>query len=277
MGTYWTLFWTAVVFGMSSTLNAVNRNLFAYLNMVNLVKMVCICWMLKSRRSIGFRLWVHYSLGTVNEVKWVPVENSGISELCILCGVCAKDGVSYANISCALYWNLARLQGCIRGHLLFILFVNNICSVSNRFYRILYADDTTLISTFCVFDPITGNNDDRSVAVNRDFGIIKTWLEANKLSLNATKTKYMVFHSIDFPEDSLSVLNLRLNNVPIERVKQKFDFLCLTIFDTLTWKDHINKIANKIAKSIGVMSRLKYQLDKTTLVLIYNSLVLPHF
>ena len=82
----------------------------------------------------------------------------------------------------------------------------------------------------------------------------------------------MVSHSINFPEDSLPVLNLRLNNVPIERVKQ-FDFLGLTISDTLTWKEHVNKIANKIAKSIGVMSRLKYQLDKTTLVLIYNSLV----
>ena len=126
------------------------------------------------------------------------------------------------------------------------------------------------------FDPITENNDDRSEAINRELGIINTWLEANKLSLNATKTKYMVFHSINCPEDSLPVLNLRLKNVPIERVQQ-FDVLGLTISDTLTWKEHVNKIANKIAKSIGVMSRLKYQLDKTTLVLIYNSLVLPHF
>ena len=81
---------------------------------------------------------------------------------------------------------------------------------------------------------------------------------------------------INFPEDSQPVLNLRLNNVPIERVKQ-FDFLGLTISDTLTWKDHINKLAKKIAKFIGVMNRLKYQLDKTTLLLIYNSFVLPHF
>ena len=167
-------------------------------------------------------------------------------------------------------------QESILGPLLFILYVNDICSVSNRFYPILYADDTTLISTLCVFDPISGNNDDRSVAINRELGIINTWLEANKLSLNATKTKYMVFHSINCPEDSLPVLNLRLNNFPIERVKQ-FDFLGLTISDTLTWKEHVNKIANKIAKSIGVMSRLKYQLDKTKLVLIYDSLVLPHF
>ena len=78
-------------------------------------------------------------------------------------------------------------QGSILGPLLFILYVNDICSVSNRFYPILYADDTTLISTLCVFDPITGNNDDRSIAINRELGIINTWLEANKLSLNATK------------------------------------------------------------------------------------------
>ena len=153
-------------------------------------------------------------------------------------------------------------QRSILGPLLFILYINDICSVSNIVYPILYADDTTLISTLCVFDPIAGNNGDRSIAINRELGIITTWLEANKLSLNATKTKYMVFHSINFPEDSLLVLNLRLNNFPIEWVKQ-FDFLGLTVSDTLTWKDHVNKLANKIAISIGAMFRLKYQLDKT--------------
>ena len=74
-------------------------------------------------------------------------------------------------------------QGSILGPLLFILYIDDICSVSNRFSPILYADDTTLISTLCVFDPITGNNDDLSVARNRELGTINTWLETNKLSL----------------------------------------------------------------------------------------------
>ena len=55
-----------------------------------------------------------------------------------------------------------------------------------------------------------------------------------------------------------------------------FDFLGLRVSDTLKWQDHKNKIANKISKSVGVMSRLKHLLQSSTLLAIYNSLVLPH-
>ena len=85
----------------------------------------------------------------------------------------------------------------------------------------------------------------------------------------------MIFHSVNYQNNRLPDLALHIDNVPIEKVAY-FDFLGLRVSDTLKWQDHTNKIANKISKSIGVMSRLKHVLKPSTLVTIYNSLLLPH-
>ena len=66
-----------------------------------------------------------------------------------------------------------------------------------------------------------------------------------------------------------------MNNVDIERVKI-FDFLGLTISETLDWNEHINKISKKITKVLGVMSRIKRYISSYILRMIYNSLILPH-
>ena len=161
-------------------------------------------------------------------------------------------------------------QGSILGPLLFIIYINDICYVSSHFYHILYADDTTLISNLCVFHSEATH---ASVAINTELRAIKVWLDSNKLSLNTQKTNYMIFHSVNYPNKRLPHLALHIDNVPIEKAAY-FDFLGLRVSDTLKWQDHTNKVANKISKSIGVMSRLKHVLKHSTLVPIYSWLVL---
>ena len=55
-----------------------------------------------------------------------------------------------------------------------------------------------------------------------------------------------------------------------------FNFLGITLDDNLNFDLHINKISNKIARSLGVMNRMKHFLPQHILQLLYNSLVLPH-
>ena len=43
----------------------------------------------------------------------------------------------------------------------------------------------------------------------------------------------------------------------------------------LNMKQHTTKIANTISKTIGIISKLKYELSESTLLNIYNSLILP--
>ena len=77
-------------------------------------------------------------------------------------------------------------QGSILGPLLFILHVNDLPKVSNKFVSILFADDTILLE---------GNNIHSIVtSLNYELDKLVIWLNANKLSLNVSKTHYMAFH-----------------------------------------------------------------------------------
>ena len=77
---------------------------------------------------------------------------------------------------------------------------------------VTYADDTTL---FCNMD----NNVDEHV-INNELCKMSEWLGANTLSLNISKTKFMVFHTWN---RSVIYLVLQIAKRPIERVAQ-FNF-----------------------------------------------------
>ena len=170
-------------------------------------------------------------------------------------------------------------QGSILGPLLFIIYMNDIHEASKNFHAILYADDTSLYSSLGSFNlNLNRKNYDisiLSIKINNELSNIQQWLNINKLSLNVNKTKYMIFHNYQRDINSYTP-DVRIKNQPIERVTE-FNFLGLTIDEHLNWNAHIQKISNKIAKSIGIINRLKRYLPLSILRTLYNALVLRHF
>ena len=47
--------------------------------------------------------------------------------------------------------------------------------------------------------------------------------------------------------------------------------------ECITWGDHVDKVAKKVAKGIGMLRRSKHLFDRETLKTIYSAFVLPHF
>ena len=77
-------------------------------------------------------------------------------------------------------------QGSILGPLLFILYINDLAGVSEKLFTILFADDTTIL--------IEGTQVNLMItSLHSELAKLTDWLKANKLSINVSKTHYMVF------------------------------------------------------------------------------------
>ena len=156
-------------------------------------------------------------------------------------------------------------QGSVLGPLLFLIYINDLPLVSNVFNMLMYADDTTL---YCNIDQCVNE-----YILNEELHKLTEWLGANKLALNISKTKYMIFHTSN---RKITYPNLKINNTNIERVTQ-FNFLGVMFNSHMDWSRHINYISMKISRSTGILYRLKDIYPQSVLLTLYNTLILPHF
>ena len=84
----------------------------------------------------------------------------------------------------------------------------------------------------------------------------------------------MVFH---YKQRNIKYLapKLKINNICIEKVKS-FNLLGITIDENMTYKMHKQKVASKLAQTIGTMKRLKNFLPSYVMKILYNSLITSH-
>lgn len=137
-------------------------------------------------------------------------------------------------------------QGSILGPLLFIVYVNNLCSIPDSPKLIMYADDTNIFFAGSSISQL-------EKSVNTYLNKLSSWIKLNKLRLNASKTKYILFAPINKPRNiSLSV---SFEGQTLEQVKVQ-KFLGVWFQEDLSWNEHINKLAADLSRSVGCMYKL---------------------
>ena len=116
--------------------------------------------------------------------------------------------------------------------------------------------------------------------VNEELINVCDWSLANKLTLNANKSNYVIFHPYN-QRKLQSVLDLKVFDNEykafrnLER-KQFVKYLGVLIDSNLLWNDHVANVALKISKTIGIITRFRHFLPTSVLLNIYNSLIHPY-
>ena len=194
-----------------------------------------------------------------NTLRWF------ISYLCHRKQIC-KVGMSVSNSE-----NITTgvPQGSNLGPLLFLLYINDLPNCLDSSVPALFADDTNLTTSGSTASEI---QDNLEIELNK----VHTWLLANKLTLNVDKTEYMLIGSRQRLSQVISDPILSMGSEGIKRTLST-KTLGVVVDECLTWKDHIDKVAKKAAKGIGMLRRSKHLFDTDTLKTIYSTFVLPHF
>lgn len=155
-------------------------------------------------------------------------------------------------------------QGSTLGPLLFIIYINDLNLVANHCRVVHFADDTTLYHSNSKFTDAVSN-------INDDLLRVQEWLQCNRLSVNVTKTNYMIITNKIIPDDC----PVRFGNdilSPVDSAK----FLGVTIDSKMSFTLHVQDVKSKIARGIGVMRKLAQILPLKTLRTLYFSLVHCH-
>ena len=145
-------------------------------------------------------------------------------------------------------------------------------SLQNFIHLVLYADDMNLL--------VSNKSLKKSIMVlNKELARLEEWFQANKLTVNLSKTKFILFGSRQRLTNSTTTrleqdLNLKLGR-QIDKVTHT-KFLGLVLDENLSWSFHIDSISRKIAKSIGILYRARQYLNLDSLKNLYYSFIYSH-
>ena len=76
--------------------------------------------------------------------------------------------------------------------------------------------------------------------------------------------------------ESHNEINIKLEDQVISNVDHAKS-LGLIIDNRLSWSNHVNELCEKVTSAIGALRRIRPLISQSTAVLVYNSLIQPHF
>ena len=163
-------------------------------------------------------------------------------------------------------WNFIHAgvpQGSILAPLLFLLYINDIVKDISFNIR-LFADDTGL--AIVVENPVSA-----AQILNSDLDKIAKWAKTWMITFNPLKTETLLISRklLQTLHPPLYMLNQQISEVDMHK------HLGIFFSNDGSWHKHINYIKEKAWIRVNIMRKLKFQLDRKSLEIIYTSFIRP--
>ena len=113
-------------------------------------------------------------------------------------------------------------------------------------------------------------------SANIELAKAETWFKANKLTLNVSKTKFMVFRKPTV-QVNLNSFQLKIGEEVLERIgfdckTKSYKFVGLHIDEYLSWETHISHVHAKLSSANYIINSSKTVLPKNIRLTVYNSI-----
>ena len=197
----------------------------------------------------------HYGVRGV-ALKWFESYLNGRLQFTYVNGTCS----STESVLCGVP------QGSVLGPLLFTIYINdlpNICFNGSTQRLKLFADDSNL---FIIEQNILTLFKTSNLLCSE----LSSWFSSNKLSLNANKTKFILFKPNKKVEKVITEKDLKilLDQNAIQRV-QCTTFLGVVLDEDLQWRNHIDYLNNKLKRFMAILYNKKLILPESSKKLLY--------
>ena len=110
--------------------------------------------------------------------------------------------------------------------------------------------------------------------VNYELLNIEAWLNANKLSLNCSKTKYLPIK----PKTKTSQLCkfvVTIKGIKLEKCLSA-KYLGIILDENLNWEPHIQFVGKKLSQAVGIIAKMRHYLNQKNLINLYYVFFLIH-
>ena len=164
-------------------------------------------------------------------------------------------------------------QGSVLGPLLFLIYINDLHNAIKFSTVHHFADDINLLVSNSCIKKIQDQ-------INLALKYLCKCLKANKISLNASKTKILIFRHQNkpimyrkSPEDKLSMWNITIkidgkNIEPSTHVK----YLGILVDSFINWNFHIDELSTKLSRAAGMLAKIRHYINVKTLSMVYHGI-----